>query len=305
LTTSIPLFQKFIRITTKFFKDPFGTIDSIDLQFRGFQINILRNDEKLCKVLLELFVLIPLIFWVLLGADSTIDQIAWPLYNIPNLIIGRITFDQWVSLYTNYYGIGTHWSASVIYGLLFVGVSKHFREKLGIFNSENLALTTGFVGLAISTFEFFWMISFYYFQKQTWILTLQFPQFRIILQNILFLIPAIIILLGMNRKEYSLNFNRKTLFYLCATIFLVLLWWNYPFPTEQLTVEVVGYGTWTSSSNFIQTMFTIDMDVTDGVAVCEMFFLDNPTAHLVNNLTKICWTLTIYNIAKIKVRDKK
>jgi len=300
VTTSPSFFQKIVSIVFRFFKDPFKTIDSIDLQWKGFQFNILRNDEKLCKVLLEIFVLIPLICWVLLGSDSTIDQVAWLLFNIPNLLMGSINFSQWISIYGNYYGLGTHWSASVIYGLLFVGVSRYLRQKMKTYNSENLALTTGFVGLAIGTFEFFWMGSYYFFQKQHWILSLNFPQFRIIFQNLLFLAPGIIILLGMNWKKYKLNLNRITILYFFTTLFFVLLWYNYPFPTKQLTVYVEGYGTWISSPNFPQTMFTIDMNLMDGLAVGKMFFIDNPGVHFVNNICKIFWTLTFYNLAKIK-----
>jgi len=304
LTTPTSFFQKVVRIFVGLLSEPFKTIDSINLQFKGFQFNILKDDEKLCKALLSIFVLIPLLCWVLLGADSTIDQIAWLIFNIPELLLGNITFYQWSSIYAQYYGLGTHWSASVIYGLLFVGVSKFFREKIKVFNSENLALTTGFVGLAIGTFEFFWMGSYYFFQKQSWILALQFPQLRIILQNILFISVGLIPILGLNYKKYSLNFDRRTIIFFCATFFFVFLWYNYPFSLEQLSVEVKGYGTWISSSNFPQTMFTIDLDITDNIAVGEMFFVDSPGVHFVNNMCKIFWTLTIYNLALIKERKK-
>lgn len=302
MTTPIPIFQKFVRFFIRFISDPFTTIDSISLQVKGFQLNILRDDKKLCKALLEIFVLIPLICWILLGSDSTIDQVAWLLFNIPNLITGKINFSQWSSIYANYYGLGTHWSASVIYGLMFVGVSKFFREKIKVKNSENLALTTGFVGLAIGSFEFFWMSSYYFFQKQSWILTLQFPQMKIILQNILFTSVGLIPILGLNYKKYSLNLNRRTLLFLCSTIFFVLLWYNYPFQLQQLSVEVEGYGTWVSSPNFPQTMYTIDLNVTDQKAVGEMFFVDSPGVHFVNNMCKIFWTLTIYNLAQLKIK---
>ena len=305
MTTPHQLFKKLTKIIHNFFSDPFKTLDSINLQFHGFQLNILKDDKKLSKALLEIFVLIPLICWILLGSDSTIDQIAWTIFNIPNLIMGKIGLDQWLSIYGNYYGLGTHWSASVIYGLLFVGVSKYFREKIKVYNSENLCITTGFVGLAISTFEFFWMISYYYFQNQSWILTLQFPQSKLIIQTLIFLSPALVVLLGLNYEKYRLNFDKRTLFFLCATIFFVLLWYNYPFHIEQLTVEVQGLGTWISSKKFAQTMYTVDLDITDNIALGEMFFMDNPGIHFVNNVCKIFWTLTVYNLSKIKLRKSK
>ena len=248
--------------------------------------------------------LIPLILWVLLGSDSTAEQLAFLVWNLPKFILGKITFNQWTYCYNSYYGLGTHWSAAVIYGLLFVGLSKYFRKKHDTVNSENIALTVGFVGLAIATFEMFWMSSYYIFQGQTWILSLRYPQVRIILQNVLFAAPGIVVVGGMDWKKYTLNFRWRTWLYLTVTIGLVLLWWYYPFPTETLSIPVKGYGLWSSSSNFPQTMYTIDTDVTDKLAVGEMYHVEAPDVHLLNNLTKIIWTLTFYHIGKIRKKKK-
>lgn len=299
ITTSSPSFIQ------RFLKDPFGTIDSVNLEWRWFQLNILRDDLKLRKFMLGTVVLIPLLCWVLLGADSTAEQVAFFVWNLPKFVLGRITFTQWISMYSDYYGLGTHWSAAVIYGLLFVGLSKYFREKRDTINSENIALTVGFVGLAIASFELFWMISFYAFQGQTWILSLRFPQFRIILQNVVFALPGLVIISGMDWKKNVLNLELKTWLYLGVTVGLVLLWWNYPFPVQQLSVPVEGGGVWTSSPRFPQTMYTIDVNVTDEVAVGEMYHVEAPEIHLLNNLTKIFWTLTFYSLGQIKKREKK
>lgn len=265
----------------------------------------MRNDQKLCdKFILPALVLLPLILWVFLGSDSTAEQVAFFLWNLPKFVLGKITFPEWIAYYSNYYGLGTHWSASVIYGLLFVGVSKYLREKTNTVNSENLAVTIGFVGLAIATFEFFWMGSYYIFQNQHWILSLRYPQLRIIMQNVLFASPGIIAIPGM-WKKYKLNLEWKTWICLFITVGLVLLWWYYPFPTQQLSVPVIGYGTWVSSSNFPQTMYTIDMDISDKIAVGDMFHIEAPDVHLLNNLTKVFWTLTFYSLSKIKIRRKQ
>jgi len=261
---------------------------------------------------LELPVLIPLIFWVLLGSDSTADQLAFFLWNLPNFILGKINFNQWLQIYDSYYGLGTHWSASVIYGLLLVGVSKYLKEKHDVQNSENLCVTCGFVGLAISSFEFFWIGSYYFFQKQPWIISFVYPQVRILMQNFLFLSVGLIALVGINVDEkgrfnkgkYKLNFDRKTMVFFGVTVGFVLLWWFYPFPVEQISVNVKGLGMWTSSLNFPQTMYTVDMNILDNQDIGKMFHVDNPAIHLLNNLTKIFWTLTVYNLAKIKLRKK-
>ena len=292
-------------------KDPFGTLDSLDLSWKGFQFNVLRDDQKLCnRFVLPILVLIPLLCWVLLGSDSTADQVAFFVWNLPQFLLGKITFPEWIAVYSNRYGLGTHWSASVIYGLLLVGISKYLREKRGIKNSENLCITCGFVGLAISTFEFFWIGSYYVFQNQPWIVSLVYPQVRILMQNFLFLLVGIIVLVGINlgengrfnKGDYALNLDKKTLFFLSITIGLVLLWWFYPFPVQQISVPVQGLGIWNSTLNFPQTMYTVDVNILDNQDIGEMFHVDNPAIHLLNNLCKIFWTLTFYSLGKIRKR---
>jgi len=287
--------------------EPFKTIDSINLNFHGFQFNILRDDLKLRKALFQIFFIIPLACWLLLGSDSTIDQAAYLIFvGIPNFLLGHYSFNQLLATYSNHYGLGTHWSASVIYTLLFIGISKHLREELDLKNSENLAFTTCFVGLTIATFEFFWMISYYHFQNQTWILSLRFPQLRIILQNVMFSLPAIIIFPFWKWKTHHFNINTKTLFYVSTTIILILIWFNYGliFPVEQLKVDVEGFGTWISSKRFPQTMYTIDMNVSDNIAVGEMFYVQNNAIHFVNNTAKIMLSLAFYNLFKIRELKK-
>lgn len=282
-----------------FLKDPFTTIDNLKLDFHGFHFNILSNDERLRSALVYPFFLMPLLAWLLLGADSTIDQVMWMLMDIPSM-----NFNHMIQIYNQYYGLGTHWSASVIYAALFIGISKHLSDKLAVRNSLNLCLTTGFVGLSIATFEFTWMINYAYWQHQPWVVTAQWPQLRIILQDILFAMPGIITLSALNWKEYRLNINRKTELLLLSTEFLFLLWWFYPFPVHQLTIALQDGSIWRSTQNFPQTMYTIDMNPTDALAVGEMFHADDPAVHLVNNLAKISMTTFFYSIFKIQVREK-
>jgi len=281
-------------------RDPFGTLDALDLNVHGFQFNLLRDDGKLRNAIFEIFCIPPLILWVLLGADSTADQVAYFLMNTPRVLLGQITIGQWIDIYNQYYGLGTHWSAAVIYSLLLIGISKHLHDKLQIKNSLNLCLTTGFVGLTIATFEFFWMGSYYVFQQQHWILCLQFPQLRIILQNILFLTPGVVILSGLNWRDYRLNVDKLTVVATCATIGFVGLWWYYPFQTETLTVPIEGYGVWQSSPNFPQTMYTIQPTIHDAFGV--MYHVEDPGVHLTNNLAKIFMTLMFYSLFKLKER---
>jgi len=61
---------------------------------------------------------------------------------------------------------------------------------------------------------------------------------------------------------------------------------------------VEGYGLWTSSKFFPQTMYTIASKTWLGYG--ELYYVANDSIHLVNNLTKIFWTLTLYSIFKLK-----
>lgn len=285
----------FFNFLRNFKNDPFATLDSLDLRYGGFQFNVLRDDEKLRKVVFQIFFLTPLLLWLLLGADSTADQLAYFLWNIPSFLLQKITFNQLLEIYNSWYGLGTHWSAPVIYSLLLIGISKHLREKLDVRNSLNLSLTTGFVGLTIASFEFFWLGSYYFWQNQHWILTLQFPQGQIIIRNMLFALVGMIVLLGLNWKEYKFNIDKITILSFLATIGLVWWWWFYPFSTEQLVV-----GNWVSSIHFPQNMYIVNVDST--VAYGIAYHIENAGVHLVNNLTKIAMTLTFYSLFRIKHR---
>jgi len=274
---------------------PFQTLDNLDLQYFGFQFNILRDDVKLRKALFQIFFLIPLIAWVLLGSDSTADQVANLLLNIPSFVLGKINLTQLLQIYNSFYGLGMHWSASVIYSLFFIGISKYLNEKLNVKNSLNLSLTTGFTGLTIACFEFYWQFSYAYFQNQPWIIRFVFPQARILLQNILFATVGVIVLVGLNWREYKLNIDKLTVLSFLATIGLMFFWWYYPFPVQHLTV-----GNWISSQRFPQTMYTISPYGSAGYGL--MYHVEDAGVHLTNTLCKIAMSLFFYSLFKIKYR---
>ncbi len=279
----------------KFLNDPFGTLDELDLSYAGFQFNVLRNDEKLRKAIFETFFIWPLLAWILLGTDSTVDQLTNVIVYIPQWLMGNMTFNQLLAVYIKYYGLGTHWSAAVIYSACLIGVSKHLRDNLQIKNSLNLALTCGIVALSIATFEFFWQICYAIFQHQPWVLYLQFPQARILIQNSLFLLVGILVLVGLNWKAYTININWQSLLCITATLSFTLLWifYGHLLPTTTLTV-----GQWTSSPTFPQTMYTIQTDPTIGIG--QLYYVANNGIHLTNNLAKIFWTLSFYLVFKLK-----
>lgn len=284
----------------QFLANPFETLDNLNLRYYGFQLNLLRSDEKLRKAIFEIFFVIPLLAWVLLGPDSTVDQVTSVILNIPPLLLGQINIAWLLNRYQYWYGLGTHWSASVIYSGLLLGTSKHLSEKLNIKNSLNLALTCGVVGLAIASFEFSWQGMYYIFQNQHWIFSLGWPQVRIIIQDALFGLVGLIVLAGLNYEKYKLNFEKKTFIFFVLTVAFTALWITYGlwFPTQQIAVNIDGWGLWTSSKLFPQTMYTVPTKA--WVPLGDLFYVPNDAIHLVNNLTKIFWTLTFYQVFKLK-----
>lgn len=289
----LPLFFK------KFLKNPYRTIDKTDLSFHGFQFNILRNDVKLRKAIFEVAVLFPLLMWCLCGSDSTAEQIAWVLYNLPGYILGHHNLQYLFEVYTSYYGIGTHWSAAVIYGLMFCGLSYHLRHKLKAKNSLNICLSVGLVGLSIGVFEYCWMFSYYVFQGQTWILAFKWPQLRIILQNFVLIFMGLTIVVGFNYNEYKFNVSRKTIVFLLSSIFLWVFWIYYPFETTTFAVQT-EYGLFVSSRFFPQTMYTIAPTIQSAYGI--PYFVANEGVHLINTVTKIMLTYSFFLLFKIEKR---
>lgn len=288
-----PNFHFFLK---KFKENPWETIDSVNLSFHGFQFNVLRNDVKLRKAVFDILFVVPALMWVCFGPDSTMDQVANTVINLPNFFLGVLSLEDLFKIFNSWYGLGTHWSAAVIYSLFFIGLSMHLRS-LNIKNSLNLGLTTGFTGITIASFEFYWQICFSVFQNQPWVLWFQYPQARILLQNFEFMLVGLFALLVVFRRGFTLNFNRYTTLCFLGAVFLMVFWIYYPFATNPLTV-----GDWTSSLNFPQTMYTIQMEPTQ--ALGALFHVENPGVHLTNNLAKIMLTLTFYSLFKIKRRGK-
>ena len=286
---------------SSFLKSPFDALDNLDLKIFRFQLNIFKDEKKLREALIIPFFVIPALMWMLLGSDSTVDQATIVLINLPKYLFGQMTFDEVVGSYQHWYGLGTHWSAAVIYALLFYGISKHLSD-IGIKKSQNVAITVAFVGFTISSFEFFWQISYSLCQQQGWIVSLEYPQLRILLQDLMMFIPAVIIMMGMNYKEYGFNIDKTTLVLAVSTIGICYLWLNYGlyFPVERLTVYVQGFGNWTSSIHFPQTMYTVKMDATSSKTIGELFYVHDDAIHLVNNVAKIVMSLTLYKFFQIK-----
>jgi len=280
--------------------DPFGFVDNLNLRFYNVDFNIFQKWKTLRKSLLA-FALIAGLIWAVAGFDSCMIQVEKLATSLPSLLAGRITFNEWINIYHSYYGREMHWSAIVIYGLMFVGLSYYFEKKLGIERSKNLAYSIGMTLFSIPFFEFFWMLSYSHFQKQTWVVRLQAPQLWVILQNIQFLIVGAVVILYMYADKLRLRFDKITASLMVVSLCAILFWWNYPGYVEQFTVQT-DVGPWSNSTNFPQTLYTVEINVKDGLCNGEWYYKENDAVHGINTLTKVLFTLTVFNIARVKRR---
>lgn len=303
-------------------QNPIEALDSLELKGHGYCFNTSRIEIGLRKSFFHInhykfrgksfsvpsgLIVFALIAWVVCGWDSSPHQITNFTNGIPDYLMGKISWDTLVGYYYAAYGRFEHYSAFVIYATYYYFISKYLNEKLNITKLKNVLITTGLVAIPIGAFEIFWMVSYYFLQNQPWILALQMPQLRIILQNAFAfpIIGAIVLIPFVDWKQFKLNLGPKTWMYLVATFGLILVWYfyGYLFLVQRISVPVEGYGTWVSSLYFPQTYYVVDTNVLDNIAVGDQFWIQNDLLHLVNILAKVFTTLTFYELFKLKAKN--
>jgi hypothetical protein len=114
-----------------------------------------------------------------------------------------------------------------------------------------------------------------------------------------FVIIGTISLIYLYSLHFKPNFNKITKFLLLASAATYCLWVFYPFQTTPLTVQTTTEA-WTSTQFFPQTMYAVDVDPTDGVAIGEPIYVQNNLLHLVNILNKVFVSLTILSFVMIR-----
>jgi len=300
--------------------DPYGALDSLEVKGHGYRFNTSRIEAGLRKAFFNIeyvnfgkrripvpngLIVFAAILWALQGWDSSPHQIINFMNGLPDYLTGKITWSTLAGYYLDAYGKFEHYSAFVIYATLYYAVSLRL-NKVGVTRLRNVLMTTGLVALPIGAFEVFWNVSYYFFQGQTWILALQMPQLKIILQNDIAmpLIGVLVLVFLVDWRAYRVEPDWRTFICLFATMLLILLWWGYGnvLPVQQISVQVQGYGTWVSSRMFPQTVYTVDTNILDNMALGEQFWIQNDLLHLVNTITKVFLTLTAYFMLKIERR---
>ena len=169
-------------------KDPFGYVDRISLVWHGKDFNIFHDDAGIRKVALG-FALVCLALWVIMGFDSSPLQFVEVLYNLPSVLLGHRTLSSLTSLYNSFYGKEMHYSAFVIYVLLYWGLSRNW-ARVGVAKTKNVIYSFGAMFLAIGLFEWYWIGCFGVFQHQPWVYTWKMPQLRILFQNLSFTVAG-------------------------------------------------------------------------------------------------------------------
>lgn len=302
-------------------KDPFEVVDNINLKFGNFNFNFFQNYEKIQKVALG-FAIVCTGMWIVFGFDSNPTQFIHVLYDdiLPGLLHRSFpSMAKMISTYNYYYGKEMHYSAFVIYVLMFYGLSKHF-QKIGIVKTKNLCYSFGVMFLAIAIFEFFWMGSFAYFQNQYWTITLAMPQLRIILQDLGFLLLGIPVVLyiyadSFNLKQvwnkgkidweitgrkYKLNVGWTSLALIALSIASIYFWIHYPFYVQTFSVTLKNGQIWQSSRLFPQTLYTIKLDPNGSLNAGEWFWIQNDAIHATNTIVKAIMALTVYSFFKVR-----
>lgn len=291
-----------------FSRDPFSWMDNLNLTFRGNNLNLWQKYKRIQKTALYMS-LICLALWILLGFDSTPLQFIHVLYEgIPGLILGQKGWGDMISIYNFNYGKEMHYSAFVIYLLVFYGLSKHW-DSLGITKSKNLSYSFGVTFLAIGMFEWFWIISFGVFQSQPWVYTWAMPQLRILIQNTGFTFIGIIVWLYIWLDSFVLNeqnqivrrlwrfrVNGMAALLIFTSVALALLWIFYPWPVQQISVALKDGTIWHSSRLFPQTLYTIKTDPASSINAGEWFWVEDNAVHTINTLVKAIWALTLFYI---------
>lgn len=293
------------------------------MSFKGYDLNIFRDDAGVRRVALG-FAVACLSLWLLMGFDSSPLQLIQVLADgVPGLILGQKSLADLVAIYNLFYGKEMHWSAFVIYVLLFWGLSRNW-SRVGVTKTRNVVYSFGAMFLAIAVFELFWIISFATFQNQPWVFTWRMPQLRILLQNTAFGIAGAFTALYIwvdshkfvngkivmeKQPDGKMGYPRNWLFDLgswklwivvVAGVATALLWIYYPWPVQQISVTLENGVVWHSSRMFPQTLYTINLNPAGAVNSGVWFYVQNDLVHGLNTIVKALFAGITYYCFKVK-----
>jgi len=222
-------------------------------------------------------------FWVILGFDSGVGMLEfWNSY--PNFLLNYSA-----------YGKSLHFSAFVIYGFLFYGISYYF-EKLGLKGSKNVFYSACLSVFNIGVFEIWYMGMFATFQMNRSLTEWFFSDFWEIpvVMNFMFVVLGVVTLFSFYVDSFKLNDNKVvgrlykfqlnylTVWLIQISVCLALFWIIYPGHIE--TISING---WQSSRFFPQTHYAY---------VNSELYVQNNLLHLVNLIVKAMFAFTQFYI---------
>lgn len=275
----------------------FELIDSQTRSFRGFNPVAILWNTRVWRKYFTLCVAASLSAWVTLGFESTWEQLEALVFFFPCLFTGESFTALW-SESRIHYGTGNHFSSPVIYGLAFILLSRYF-ESIGIHKSLNFLATTALSLMNIGVFEWAYNILYANLQNQPWTVQFQWKQVTNLFQFTLFIFVGAATLLYLHLSGYRPNLGRRTRVFALFSACAWLVWIFFPFPVNSISVPTT-VGTWTNSSLFPQTMWVIDLDPTDGIAIGCPYFAENNLLHGINLLAKIFTTAAIFSLCKVR-----
>jgi len=292
-------------------KTIFDRIDAAASSFSAFgfsPFNVLTN-IKIWRKYIAVLVIASALLWVLLGFDSTwevaeifiMSFAANPASFVQNFLGNTPDFQILSAEAFATYGMGNHWSAPVIYGLLFIGVS-YALENRGYKKSANFILTSLISFGAIGSFEVPWNFFYATFQHQAWAFDFfHMKQMALTIFYSTVLILGILAFLYLLSDGFKIKFGALQVSALCLAVFFWIFWINYPFQTYQPTYWVSG-GAWTASKLFPQTYYVIDVNPLDNISSGMPHYVQNDLLHAINTITKVFQTFFIYTICLVEAK---
>ena len=275
-----------------FFEDPFERIDNVLPK-----VNLLRDYRYSRKIILA-FSTVMIGIWFFLGFDSGVGIIEQLAKNMPDLVFGKIAFQEWIDIAYVDYGKSFHFSAFVIYGYLFCGTSYWLERELGVKRSKNMIFSFNLTLLNISVFEHWWMGSFAHFQsrlnlvewyiQEFWFLWLYLGLLVMGFYTVFYIWVDGFILDENNKvigRNHGFRLNKKMFMVIGVCLATILFWYFYPGYVERITI-----GGWTNSRLFPQTHYANT-------------YVRNDFIHLTNVLVKMMFAFTqFYILSRLKRR---
>lgn len=253
------------------------------------------------RITLTIFSLVVSGLWLLLGFDSGIGMVTRLLQNFPALVLGQITYGDWVSHAYEVYGITFHLSTFVIYGFMFRAVSLAL-EGLRIKGSKNLICALLFVGMNAALFENWYMLSFFTFQNNHFT-TLWYSD-RVFVMMYVFCIfggsYSTIYVWANGYVESGHSFlqvykwkpNKKFYITILLLASAMLLWYFYPFSTQTYVLKDNFNQPWTTSRFFPQTVYP------NGSGIHDLVYSRNDLLHGVNVSVKALFAVVAWMFLK-------